>query len=217
MRSWLQRRCGKSISASWHDDPGARDPWPHRPLRGFPGAVRHRHGNRAGRDHRHHRRQRRRQINLSQGHCRTGQSGARQRAVRGQADRRAWRRQCAQARNRDGAGGAAAIPVTDRRGKSVDRQLRSERGGSMVARQHLCTVSRPEGPPRRAEPDLVRRRAADGGDRARADVEPARAALRRDQPRPGADRDPQHLRRDAAHQGRTAPASCWSSRTSSRR
>ena len=49
--------------------------------------------------------------------------------------------------------------------------------GDMVARQRLCAVSGAEGPPCRAKPDLVRRRAADGRDRARVDVEPARAAL----------------------------------------
>ena len=76
----------------WHDDPAARDPWPHRPLRRLPGAVRHRHRDRAGRDHCHHRRQRGRQVLLPQGHRRPHPSGARQRAVRGQADRRAWRR-----------------------------------------------------------------------------------------------------------------------------
>ena len=40
---------------------------------------------------------------------------------------------------------------------------------------------------------IVRRPAADGRDRARADVEPEIAAVRRDQPRPGADRGARHL------------------------
>ena len=52
----------------------------------------------------------------------------------------------------------------------------------------------------------VRRAAADGRDRPRADVQPAPAALRRNQPRPGADRHQRHLRGAARRSRRRAPA-----------
>src|SRR5271169_5167984 len=70
----------------------------------------------------------------------------------------------------------------------------------MVARHHICAVPGAETASYRAEPFFIRRRAADGGDRARIDVEPARASVRRDQPRPRADRHPRYLRCDASHQ-----------------
>ena len=63
----------------------------------------------------------------------------------------------------------------------------------------------------------LRRPAADVRHRPRADGQPAPAPLRRDQPRPGADRHPRHLRGAAGDQGGGHERSSSSSRTSCRR
>ena len=143
---------------------------------------------------------------------------ARQRPARRRADRRAARGRHRQARHRAGAGGAAAVSLADGRGEPADRRLRPQDARGLDARSASirCFRSLKE---RRAAPrqTLVGRAAADGGDRPRADVQSAHSPVRRDQPRARADRHRRHLRGAAADQGRTAPASCWSSRTSCRR
>ena len=71
-----------------------------------------------------------------------------------------------------------------------------------------------DGAPQRALDLALRRPAADGGDRAGADVQPRPDPLRRDQPRPRADRHPRHLCRAPGRHRRAAPAPSSSSRTS---
>ena len=68
-----------------------------------------------------------------------------------------------------------------------------------------------------AEHVAVRRPAADGRHRPRADVESEAAAVRRDQPRPRADRDARHLCALAGDRRAKACRSSSSSRTSCRR
>ena len=93
--------------------------------------------------------------------------------------------------------GRRLFPSLTRRGKSPDRRP-ARPAGAVESQARLRAVSDAGGAPPPAEPVAVRRPAADGRHRPRADVEPAAAAVRRDQPRPRADRHPRHLR---AHSG----------------
>ena len=103
-----------------------------------------------------------------------------------------------QARHRAGAGRTAAVSVAHSRGKPLDRRpIAPPRPVDAGAR-----LSAVPGPGRAAAPArarAVRRAAADGGDRPRADVEPAPVAVRRDQPRPRANRGARHLRATAGN------------------
>ena len=86
------------------------------------------------------------------------------------------------------------------------------------SRAHLHAVPAPEGAPAPARRHAVGRRAADAGDRARADGAAAPAAARRALARPRAADRAADLRRDPRAQphARSSPCS-WSSRTPSMR
>ena len=121
-------------------------------------------------------------------------------------------------RHRAGAGGPPAVPLADCRGEPAGRRATAGKTpGHWNLDARLRAVPGPRRAPHAARQRALRRPAADGGDRPGADVEPARAALRRDQPRPRADRHPRHLRVRCRRSRRRAPASSSSSRTSCRR
>ena len=143
--------------------------------------------------------------------------GARGDPLRRRGDRRAAGARDHEARHRHGAGGPQAVPVAHRRGESADRRLWPHRLGPLVAEDALRAVSDPRRTAQQPVDGAVRRPAADGGDRPRADVEPEAAALRRDFARPGAGGHPRHLRRASGDQGGGHRRSSSSSRTSSRR
>ena len=132
--------------------------------------------------------------------------------LRRRADRRHAAARDREARHRPGAGRPTAVPSL-----TVEENLLIGGYGrpatAVVARKRLWAVSRCSRAPPSAGDRAVGRPAADGGHRARADVESARAAVRRDQPRPRAGSHPRHLCGAAAHQGR-GHASSSSSRTS---
>ena len=177
------------------------DPQAHRLLRRLPGAVRHRHRAGEGRDHRHHRRQRGRQVDLPEGDRRPHSRRRRQRAARRRADRRAAAADIVKL-------GIALVPEGRRLFPSLTVEENLLIGGYGRKIAGPWTLDRvyalfPMLRERRAaaDADPVRRPAADGRDRPRPDVQPARALVRRDQPRPRADRHPRHLRGAAADQG----------------
>ena len=173
--------------------PAARDPRPHRPLRRFPGAVRHRHDARAGRNHRHHRRQWRRQIVLSQGHCRTGPR-RRPAASCSRAGRsaRLAAADISSSASRLVPEGRRLFPVADRRGKSADRKLRStsrRAHGRSTASMRCFRRSRPGA--------LAPSQTLSGGEQQMAAIgralmsNPRVLLCGRNQPGARADRDPQ--------------------------
>ena len=136
--------------------------------------------------------------------------------LRRRADRRPAGPRRGRARHRAGAGRTAAVSLAHRRGEPADRRA-ARPAGPVESRARLRAVSgaRPSGDS--AEHVALRRPAADGGDRPRADVQSAAAAVRRDQPRPCADRRARHLCRAAGHRARRNRRSSSSSRTSCRR
>ena len=77
------------------------------------------------------------------------------------------------ARHRAGAGGAAAVSLAHRRGESADRRPARPQG-PVESAARLRAVSDAGGAPRPAGTVVVRRPAADGGHRPRADVESRR-------------------------------------------
>ena len=86
----------------------------------------------------------------------------------------------ARARHRAGAGGQGALSFAERRGKSSDRRPAQARG-TVDARGRLRPVPDPRRAPQAVEHRAVRRPAADGRHRPRADGEPEIAVVRRDQ------------------------------------
>ncbi len=98
--------------------------------------------------------------------------------------------------------GRRLFPSLSRRGEPADRRLRPRRLRPLVAEDALRAVPDPRRTPQQPVDRAVRRPAADGGDRPRADVQPETAALRRDLARPRAGGHPRHLRRAPGDQGR---------------
>ncbi len=121
------------------------------------------------------------------------------------------------------ARGVALVPEGRRLFPSltVEENLRDRRPArparAVESAARLRPVSGAGGAPRRAEHLALGRPAADGGDRPRADVEPQAAAVRRDQPRTGADRGARDLRAAAEPSCARDCRSSSSSRTSCRR
>ncbi len=91
------------------------------------------------------------------------------------------------------------------------------RPGPWTLQRIFELVSGAGGAPPLSQHGAVRRPAADGRDRPGADVESETAVVRRDQPRPGADRGARHLCAAAGDRCAKARRSCWSSRISCRR
>ena len=146
------------------------------------------------------RRQRRRQDHAAENHRRHDGAAPRRHHLRRRSRSAARRRStCSSAASRwcRKAGGcfrrSRSRKISDRRPLAPPRPV--------DARARLSAVP---GPGRAAAPArrrAVRRPAADGRDRPRADVEPAPVAVRRDQPRPRADRGARHLRAAAGNRG----------------
>ena len=108
-----------------------------------------------------------------------------------------------QARYRAGTGRPPAVSLVDGRGESADRRTIAALW-TLDARAHLRPVPGTGRATASGRPRSFGRPATDGGDRARADVKPAPAAVRRDQPGPGADRRARHLCAPAGYrQGRS--------------
>ena len=163
------------------------------------------------------RRQRRRQEHAAEKHRRPDAAAPRRHPVRRRADRRPARPSRCVRR------GIALVPEGRRLFPSltVEENLliggQLGRPGPVDARARLRAVSGAGRAAALPAHVAVRRPAADGGDRPRADVEPAAAAVRRDQPRPRADRGARHLRAAAGDRRARAVARSSSSRTSRRR
>ena len=118
------------------------------------------------------------------------------------------------ARHRLGRAGARDFPVADGRGESDGGGARRTLGPA--ARLRALSAARRAAAQYR-QPAL-RRRAADAGDRARADDQSGAAAARRAAGRSGADHRRGTRRRDPAHDERRQPwPSSWSSSTPSSR
>ena len=160
-----------------------------------------------GRDARHHRRQRRRQVHVPQVHHGPAAGEPRERRARRPADRRPAGGRDRAARHLHGARGAPAFSLAQRRGEPADRRPRPRARPATGRSTRIYDLF-----PRWASGARPRRTAlsggaaADGGHRPRADVQPARAPVRRDQPGARPHRHPRHLRRAAADQGERAPA-----------
>ena len=91
--------------------------------------------------------------------------------------------QRARRRHRLGAAGAQHLQIADGRGEPH----RGRAARALGPRQDLRAVSAPEGAPPQSRQSVVRRRAADAGDRPRARPQPAHHAARRAARRAGAD------------------------------
>ena len=150
---------------------------------------------RGGRDGRHHRRQRRRQIDFLK-----AIAGLLPRPRRSGALRRRSRSAALPAYDIVKLGialvpeGRRLFPLAVRRGEPAGRRLRPAAAGrwNLDRVYGSFPLLRERAAIRRH--GAVRRPAADGRDRPRADVEPAAAPVRRAQPRPRPDRHPRHLR-----------------------
>ena len=116
-RCWPRPQCAKSISARRCEarrDGSALRREPRCLLRRLPGAVRHIGACECRRDRRHHRLQRRRQVDLPEDDHRHAVRRRARRALRGRGDRRAAGARHHEARHRHGAGGPPAVPVARR-------------------------------------------------------------------------------------------------------
>ena len=172
-------------------------------LRRLPGAVRHRYRTWRRRDRRHHRRQRRGQIHLSQIDCRIDRRRAGERDARRAAHRAIFPppTSCKH--------GISLVPEGRRLFPSltVEENLLIGSDSRGATRGHwtletvydLFPMLRERAAP--AGPDTLRRPAADGRDRPRPDVEPAHSSVRRNQSRPRTYRHPRHLSDHPARQG----------------
>ena len=152
-----------------------------------------------GETRRHHRRQRRRQVDAAALDRRRAAQRARRRPLRRRSrSARCPRRRCLSV-------GIAMVPEGRKLFPSLSVEENLLIGGygaqgrrRLDARSGLRAVPDPQGAAQQSRHGALRRPAADGRDRPRADGQSRGAALRRDQPRPGAGRDPRHLRRLSA-------------------
>ncbi len=138
-RDEFARGAGRSIWAS-KPDGAARNPRTEIVLWRLPGAVWHRHDAGRERDRGDHRRQRRRQIDLSEVDRGTDPQRTRHGDVRWPADRRDARGLGDEARHIAGARGPASFSFADGRGKSSDRPLRAADAGAVDARGNLPVI-----------------------------------------------------------------------------
>ena len=130
---------------------------------------------REGRDRLRRRRQRRRKIDAAEIHCGCRAAALRHRHLRRQPHRRHGAASDHRARHRLCAGKPPAVSAPVGARQSSARQLSLSRRGRPrgAARSRVQAVPALVGAARAARRDAVRRRAADAGDRPRADDAPA--------------------------------------------
>ncbi len=121
------------------------------------------------------------------------------------------------ARHRAGAGRAAAVSLAVGGGEPAHRRPARPRRAVDASQRIYELFPVLARAPQRSQHLAVRRPAADGGDRPRADVQSQAAPVRRDQPRPRADRGARDLCRGCRRSSPKAARSSSSSRTSCRR
>ena len=115
-------------------------------------------------------------------------------------------------RHGPGAAGPPRISDARRRGEPAGRRAQP-RPPWLESRPRLQAVSAPARAPQSARQDAVRRRAADAGDRPRADDQPRLPDHGRAVGGPGADHHPGPVGSDRQARRRKACRFCWSSRT----
>ena len=115
-------------------------------------------------------------------------------------------------RHGPGAAGPPRVSDLERGGKPAGRRAQ-HRPPRLESRPRLQAVSAPAGAPQPARQDAVRRRAADAGNRPRADDQPGLPDHGRALRGAGADHHPGPVGGDRQAARSRACRSCWSSRT----